>query len=267
MIFLAFCPVLATGCSDSPSSKSPTTEEGTSESPLSAERVSDDEVSSSAAEDFFGTAVIRGVVKFEGERPPVKPLKMLGDESCHRPNHTVQSPRTMLSDSNGVPHVFVYIKRGVTGHYSPPTEPVTLEQTGCMFVPHVFGIQVGQPLLIINNDPTFHNVHSLARNNSGFNVSQPQKGMKTTRTFSRPEIMVKLKCDVHGWMEAYCGVLPHPFFTVTDENGEFEITRLPVGHYVLETRHELWGTLQQDVTVGDEEIPELTLTYSRKRKP
>ena len=172
----------------------------------------------------------------------------------------------MISETGGVPHVFVYIKRGIQGRYPTPEKPVMLNQSGCMFVPHVFGLQVGQPLHIVNNDETFHNVHSLTKHNAGFNVSQPQKGMKATRRFSRPEIMVKLRCDVHGWMEAYCGVLPHPFFTVTDENGAFEISSLPAGDYTMEAWHELWGAIEQDVTIGDEETKECTLTYSWKRK-
>ena len=164
-----------------------------------------------------------------------------------------------------MPHVFVYIKKGIHGAYAPPAEPVQLDQKGCMFAPHVFGIQVGQPLRITNSDPTSHNVHGLFKKNARFNISQPTKGMFAIKTFSRPEVMAKFKCDVHGWMTAYAGVLRHPFFGVTNAEGFFEIPRLPPGDYVLEAWHELWGTLRQDIIVKDGQALDIAFTYRRDR--
>ena len=63
-------------------------------------------------------------------------------------------------------------------------------------MPHVFGAQVGQPVKIVNNDPTLHNVHAVPKDNTEFNFGQPLKGMETTRMFEKPEVGVLFRCDV-----------------------------------------------------------------------
>ena len=223
------------------------------------------EAGQSGVKDRFGTAAIRGVVRFEGKRPRRQPMKMRGDRACAHQETTVFSPGLTISESGGVPHVFVYVKEGVEGTYTAPTEVVSLDQKGCMFAPHVFGLQVGQPLRIVNSDATVHNVHSLTKRNAGFNLSQPVKGAESIRRFVRPEVMIKFRCDVHGWMEAYCGVLSHPFFAATNSDGEFEIGRLPPGRYAIEAWHEYWGTLRAEASVSDAEIKTLDFTYKRRR--
>ena len=104
--------------------------------------------------------------------------------------------------------------------------------------PHVFGVQVGQPVTIVNSDPTLHNVHAVPKANGEFNFGQAIKGMKTTRMFDKPEVMVPFRCDVHGWMAAYGGVVSHPFFAVSNADGSFEIKGLPAGTYTIEVWHE-----------------------------
>ena len=96
----------------------------------------------------------------------------------------------------------------------------TIDQQGCRYTPHVFGIRVGQTLTITNSDMTLHNIHASPSANDEFNMGQPFQGMTFERTFDNPEIMVPFKCDVHGWMNAYVGVLDHPYFAVTAEDGD-----------------------------------------------
>ena len=91
-------------------------------------------------------------------------------------------------------------------------------------------MRVGQPLEIVNSDPTLHNIHAMPKGNSEFNNGQPIQGMKMNHTFDKPEVMVPFKCDVHGWMNAYVGVMSHPYFAVTDEDGKFDLPNLPAGH-------------------------------------
>src|SRR5262249_33398692 len=126
------------------------------------------------------------------------------------------------------------------------------------------GLQVGQTLEMVNGDDTAHNIANLAKKNSRFNISQPQKGMINKQTFTQPEIMVKLTCNVHGWMEAWCGVLAHPFFAVSGDDGSFNIDRIPPGEYTIEAWHELWGTLTQKVQLKDGEMIDLKLTFMKK---
>jgi hypothetical protein len=73
--------------------------------------------------------------------------------------------------------------------------------------------------------------------------------METTRMFDKPEIMVRFKCDVHGWMQAWGGIVAHPFFAVTKPDGSFEIKGLPAGTFTIETWHEQYGLQTQTVTV------------------
>ena len=103
-------------------------------------------------------------------------------------------------------------------------------------------MRVGQPLEIVNSDPTLHNIHALPKDNKEFNTGQPIQGMKMTHTFTAKEVMVPFKCDVHGWMNAYVGVLDHPYFAMTDKDGKFELKGLPPGTYTIEAWHEKLGT-------------------------
>ena len=158
--------------------------------------------------------------------------------------------------------MFVYVKDGLGNYYfETPATAVTLDQKGCRYTPHVLGAQTGQPIEIVNSDATLHNVNAVATVNRGFNFGQPMKGLKNTTSFTAPEVMVRLKCDVHGWMSAYVGVLPHPYFAVTTGGGTFNIPNVPAGTYVVEAWHEKLGTQTQNVTLGENDSKELSFTF------
>jgi hypothetical protein len=74
--------------------------------------------------------------------------------------------------------------------------------------------------------------------------------------------MIPVKCDVHGWMEAFIGVQQHPYMAVSAEDGTFRLENLPPGSYTIEAWHELYGTQTQTVTVGVQETGEVTFDYS-----
>jgi hypothetical protein len=138
---------------------------------------------------------------------------------------------------------------------------VKIDQMSCRYHPHVFGIRVGQPLEIVNSDPTLHNIHALPKGNQEFNTGQPIQGMVTKHTFTAKEVMVPFKCDVHGWMNAYVGVLDHPYFATTDKDGKFELKSLPPGTYTIEAWHEKLGTATQSVTLGPKDSKEVNFTF------
>ena len=112
---------------------------------------------------------------------------------------------------------------------------------------------MNQPLEIVNSDDTLHNVHALSVNNPQFNLGMPIKGMKMKKTFTKPEVMVKIKCEVHPWMSAYAGVVDNPFYGVTGEDGSAQIKDLPAGEYTIEAWHEKYGTQTQKITVTDKD--------------
>jgi plastocyanin len=148
-------------------------------------------------------------------------------------------------------NVFVYVKDGLGGLAFPvPATPVVLEQRGCMYRPRVLGIRTGQTLEILNSDATLHNIHAVPMHNAEFNKAQQTRGFVSTHVFSTSEVMVPFKCDVHRWMNAWVGVMDHPFFAVTGPDGSFEITGLPPGTYTIEAVHEMLGRKTQTVTVA-----------------
>ena len=198
-----------------------------------------------------GPGVITGVVTFAGKAPKPRPLPMDSDPQCAKQGPGATSEVILVGPGNGIQNVFVYVKDGLgTRRYAVPASPATLDQKGCRYVPHVFGVQVGQTVLLSNSDPLIHNVHALPKNNREFNFGQPAKTPPVERVFEQAEIGLPFKCDVHGWMNAYVNVVPHPFFAVTTDEGTFEIKGLPAGSYTLELWHERLGTQTLPVTVA-----------------
>jgi len=177
----------------------------------------------------------------------------------------VYSQNVVVDEKGMLQNVFVYVKEGLPAKtYPAPKTPVTINQQGCMYAPHVLGIQVNQPLQIVNSDPTLHNIHALPKLNDGFNIAQPRKGMKTEKFFTQPEIMVRVKCDVHSWMSCYIGVLDHPFFAVTGSDGTCELRGLPPGEYLIAAWHEKYGTQEQTLVVKAGEEKKIVFTYTAK---
>jgi plastocyanin len=207
---------------------------------------------------------IKGVVTLDGTAPKNEAIKMNADPVCIREAKGPQFQETYMvgSDGKSLANVFVYVKDGL-GNYSfdPPTDSPKIDQKECRYHPHVFGMRVGQPLEIINSDPTLHNIHAMPKANSEFNNGQPIQGMKMTHIFDKPEVMVPFKCDVHGWMNAYVGVLPHPYFAVTKDDGKFELPNLPPGTYTIEAWHEKLGPMTQSVTIAAKESKDVNFAF------
>jgi plastocyanin len=204
---------------------------------------------------------IAGRIVFEGTPPAAQPLTMKSDPNC-KPSETSVTETVVVGDDGGFQNVFVYVKDGLDDLQFPvPTTPVVMAQENCRYVPHVMGIQVGQPFEVLNSDDTLHNVHAVARTNREFNAGQPLKGIRNTFTFTAQEVMVPFKCDVHNWMNAWVGVLDHPFYAVTGSDGSFEITGVPPGTYTIEAWHEKLGVQTQTVTVGEKSTATAGFTF------
>ena len=188
---------------------------------------------------------------------------MGADPYCISANTEPRFPEDYAVAQDGsLKNAFVHIKEGLGSFsYDIPTEPVVLDQLRCRYEPHVFGVMVGQPVAIVNSDATLHNIHFEPVINREFNLGQPTQGMRTLQTFTAREVMVPFGCDVHRWMNAYAGVLDHPFFAVTDAAGRFEIRGVPPGTYVIEVWHERLGTKTAPVTVEKQSAVNTTFTY------
>lgn len=208
-----------------------------------------------AAMNISWAGDVKGSITFEGNAPKMKPLRMDADPVCVANNEI--KPRKewlILGKDNGIKNMLVYIKESKSGSLlgTPVTEDVAvLDQNGCVYIPHVLGVRVGQQINILNSDGTLHNIHALPKVNKEFNKAMPRSKKQMTVTFNKSEDPFKIKCDVHPWMGAYVGVFDHPYFAVTDDSGSYTISNLPAGKYVIEAWHEKLGSQTADITVDD----------------
>jgi hypothetical protein len=211
-----------------------------------------------------GNATVSGVIHFTGTAPANPKIDMSQESACQSKYTTPPTdPQFVVADGK-LGNVFVYVKSGLPAGatYPAPSTPVEIDQSGCLYHPRVFGVQVDQDIVIKNDDNVLHNIKAVPSINRGFNISQPSAGMTSKRKFSSPEVMVPLECNVHGWMHAWVGVLPHPFFATSGPDGSFSIKNLPAGTYTIEAWHEKLGTQTQTVTVGAGETKTADFTFS-----
>jgi plastocyanin len=198
-------------------------------------------------------STITGTVTFTGKPPALKPLAMDADPACAK-KHAKPVPAEMLvlGSGNTMGNVIVWVSKGLPAGktYPVPKTPVTLDQRGCVYVPHAMGIMVGQAYRILNSDGILHNIHTLPKINRSFNRAMPATSKETSTTFDKPENVFQIKCDVHPWMSAYIGVFEHPFFATTGTDGKFTLSGLDAGTYVITAWHERLGTQTASVTVS-----------------
>jgi plastocyanin len=208
-------------------------------------------------------ATVSGKISFQGEKPKLARIMMDQDPVCvQKHSGPVYAEDGMVNDNGTLPNVFVYVKAGAEKYtFAPPAEAAELDQDGCMYQPHVLGLQVGQTLNILTKDATTHNIHPMPKDNREWNVSQAPNAAPLEQKFSRPEIMIPVKCNQHPWMRAYIGVTKNPFFAVTGSDGTFTIKGLPPGDYTIEAWTATFGTQEQQVTVGPKESKTLDFTF------
>jgi plastocyanin len=195
---------------------------------------------------------LTGTIRFTGKRPAKKPVDMSNDPACVAAHHGRPYDESLLVNPRGeLANVFIYVKSGLAGKtFETPGAPAVIDQKGCWFSPRVTGIQTGQTLEVTNSDPVTHNIHPLAQINREWNHSQGQGDAPLARKFLKPEIMIRVKCNIHSWMHAFIGVVENPYFAVSAPDGSFAIPNLPPGDYTIEAWHETLGTQEQKITVG-----------------
>jgi plastocyanin len=212
---------------------------------------------------------ISGTITFDGKVPALKPLSMDADPDCAK-MHSKPVPNEMLvlGSGNTMGNIMVWVSKGLADGktWPAPKTPAVLDQKGCVYMPHVMGVMVGQPYRILNSDGILHNVHALPKINRGFNRPMPPTLKETTVSFDKPEHVFQIKCDVHPWMSAWVGVFTHPFFSVTDTDGKFTIAGLDEGTYEVTAWHERLGTQTATVTVGASETKNQDFKFTTPAK-
>lgn len=206
------------------------------------------------------TGTLKGVIYLQGKAPQIKNIfsDIKTEPKCaeqyEKPQ--VKAQEILLAkavegkeDLRPMQSAMIFISTDLSGKTFPAaTEKKTLNQQGCLYIPHVLTLQTDQTLLIKNSDPLLHNINASPAKNPPFNYGQPQKDMENPVAFKKAEIF-KVKCDVHKWMGAWIGVFPHPFHAVSNEKGEYEIKGLPAGEYEVTFWHEVYGEFKEKVTV------------------
>jgi Carboxypeptidase regulatory-like domain len=199
-----------------------------------------------------GSGAIEGKVTYTGTPPKMKPIDMAKEPTCakeHNPPEMAQN--VVTGPGNALQYVVVYISAGEQP--SPtPSQAVRFDQKGCMYIPHVLPMQVGQELMIYTDDPFAHNIHPLPKVNPEWNKSQPPGAAPIDTKWDKPEF-IEVKCNIHPWMHGYFVVLRTSRYAVTDNNGAFNLKGLPAGKYTVTAWQEQYGTQSQEVTISGSE--------------
>jgi plastocyanin len=204
--------------------------------------------------------IIRGAVKIEGKIPALPPLQISKyKEVCKDvPNETL-----IVGPGQGLRYAVVTLE-GITKGKAVERESLhELDNVKCRFVPHVQVASVGQFIVLKNTDPILHTAHAF------FADGQPQfnVGLYPGRVSRKPLItpgVVKIRCEVHPWMSAYILVTDHPYHSITDVYGEYQINDIPAGTYRVKVWHESLGTQEKQVEVkpGASQTVNFTLAAS-----
>jgi plastocyanin len=204
-----------------------------------------------AALDTAHAAAIKGTVQYVGGPVEAKKLPVTVDQFVCGKDKDAED--LALSPQRGVRNAVVSLASPpASARWEFSTAPVFLDQKQCVFTPRVILVPAGGTVEFLNSDRLLHNIHSTGKSNPVFNRTQP-KGRTIPITFTKPEI-VRIGCDLHGWMRAWVVVMEHPFHAVTGSAGEFTVNNVPPGKYTLNVWHETLGTVTKDVTVADTDV-------------
>ena len=201
---------------------------------------------------------VTGTVTLAGA-PPVRPQLPVqkNREVC---GEMVADDRLVMDPSGGVRYAVVTVD-GLQGGTKPQRDATrVLDNHACHFVPHVQTAEVGQWLELHNGDPVLHNADARIGQETIFNVALP-RDHRTRRPLARPGL-VAITCDAHPWMSAFVAVTDHPYHTVTDASGTYEIRDLPAGTYRVRVWHEELGTQERPLTIEPGQATKLDFSYS-----
>ena len=170
--------------------------------------------------------------------------------------HTV----TVNAKTRGLQGAVVSIDGDTVPMADSPRRPLVLTNTHCAFSPRIVAGEVGQQLEIRNDDPVMHNTHISMGPRTFVNVAMIPASRPVEKPLKQPGIYL-VKCDAHKFMRATVLAFTHPFFSVTDDTGAFQIAQLTPGEHVVRVWHDTLGTFQQRVTIPTRGEATITIEY------
>ncbi|ADW70009.1 hypothetical protein [Granulicella tundricola] len=211
------------------------------------------------------TGTVSGTISFAGKAPAPVTIDTSMDPACGIGTTTPVLSEQLLVNKGHLANVFVYVKTGPAAAMNAAptsTAPVVLDQKGCQYTPHVIGVMQGGTVSFHNSDVTMHNVHVMG--NETMDMSQGPKGAPQDKQFTKPELMIPVRCNNHPWMNAFINVSQTPFFAVTDATGQFNLKGLPAGDYTLGVIHEKLGEQTIQLTVKPQSTTKAAATFQAK---
>jgi hypothetical protein len=198
---------------------------------------------------------INGKVVYQGEITTRKIVPTKDMETC---GGIREDPLIVVGADKGVQGAVVYLKdiQKGKGLAKPPKNP-EINNLNCQFDPHVQAVPVGT-IVVVNSDPVMHNTHGFLGKQTVFNQAMPTKGMRIDKPI-RKAGMMRIECDVHGWMLAWVYAAEHPYHAVTRKDGTFSIPDVPPGSYTLVAWQEAADVTEVPVTVKPKEATQQTI--------
>ena len=203
---------------------------------------------------------IKGNVRYSGAPVQKKKVPVTIDQYvCGKEK---EAEDLLISATNGIQNVVVSLQNPPPAKREPQVSAVNMDQKQCAFVPRVVVVPVGGTVEFLNSDRLLHNVKTAGKENPPFNRAQPH-ARSISFTFKKPEIL-RIDCDLHSWMRGWVVVAEHPFYAVTNEQGEFSLDNVPPGKYKLQVWHETLGTVTQELVVSDKGPTTVTVAMTKK---
>lgn len=193
-------------------------------------------------------ATVKGQITFTGPVPPTETVSVRRDAKfC---GQTIERfPVAVAPDSKGVASVVVSVEGISSGPTSRPRpKPAPLVNQDCQFTPHTQVVMVNSQLEISSVDPILHNTHIHIERRTFLNIALPPNGRIIRKPLKKAG-RLDVRCDAHKFMRSSIHVFQHPYFSLTDQNGTFEISHVPAGTYQLHIWHETFGLQKHSITV------------------
>jgi plastocyanin len=209
---------------------------------------------------------ITGTITLNGKPPAEKDITPLKDDpNCGKLHKETPTTHFYVVGAKGELADVIVSVQGAKGG-AAASQPATLDQKGCEYVPQILAVQTGQNIVVKNSDPVLHNVHTLpaTAGNAEKNQAQMAGGPDLTFSFSKPENFLKFKCDVHPWMFAWVSVFDHPYFAVSGKDGTYKISNVPAGKYTVQAAHRKAGMVTKEIEVKEGAPAKLDLTLDAK---